>query len=106
MSLAWTFAVERVTGIEHALSAWEAGVLPLNYTRVVVPVGTTPRTSYRKVRGRRDGCGAGSFSDVLLSDRDIRSELESGRVKIDPFDPGMVQPSSVDVRLDRFFRVF
>ena len=28
------FSVERVTGIEPALSAWEADVLPLNYTRV------------------------------------------------------------------------
>jgi dCTP deaminase len=43
---------------------------------------------------------------VLLSDRDIRAELESGRVKIDPYEPVMVQPSSVDVRLDRYFRVF
>jgi dCTP deaminase len=43
---------------------------------------------------------------VLLSDGDIRSEIESGRVKIDPYDPGMVQPCSVDVRLDRYFRVF
>ena len=43
---------------------------------------------------------------MLLSDRDIRAEIESGRVGLDPFDPGMVQPSSVDVRLDRFFRVF
>jgi dCTP deaminase len=43
---------------------------------------------------------------VLLSDRDIRSELGSGRVKIDPFESSMVQPSSVDVRLDRYFRVF
>ena len=43
---------------------------------------------------------------MLLSDRDIRAEIESGRVGLDPFDPGMVQPSSVDVRLDRYFRVF
>jgi len=43
---------------------------------------------------------------VLLSDRDIRAELESGRVGLDPYDPTMIQPSSVDVRLDRFFRVF
>lgn len=43
---------------------------------------------------------------MLLSDRDIRAELGSGRVKIDPYEPGMVQPSSVDVRLDRYFRVF
>ena len=31
--LTWVFVVERVTGIEPALSAWEADVLPLNYTR-------------------------------------------------------------------------
>ncbi|KJK55432.1 MULTISPECIES: dCTP deaminase [Actinomycetes] len=43
---------------------------------------------------------------MLLSDKDIRTEIDKGRVKIDPFDPAMVQPSSIDVRLDRFFRVF
>jgi dCTP deaminase len=43
---------------------------------------------------------------VLLSDRDLRAEIESGRVGVDPYDPGMVQPSSVDLRLDRYFRVF
>jgi dCTP deaminase len=43
---------------------------------------------------------------VLLSDRDIRAELDSGRVKLDPFDAAMLQPSSIDIRLDRFFRVF
>jgi len=48
----------------------------------------------------------GSLAPVLLSDRDIRAELEVGRVVLDPYDPVMVQPSSVDVRLDRFFRVF
>jgi dCTP deaminase len=43
---------------------------------------------------------------VLLSDRDIKAEIDAGRVKVDPFDGAMIQPSSVDVRLDRFFRVF
>ena len=43
---------------------------------------------------------------VLLSDRDIRSEIESGRVVLEPFDSSMIQPSSLDVRLDRFFRTF
>ncbi|GAA1562076.1 dCTP deaminase [Actinomadura kijaniata] len=43
---------------------------------------------------------------MLLSDRDIRAEIQAGRVKIDPFEPEMIQPSSVDVRLDRYFRVF
>jgi len=43
---------------------------------------------------------------VLLSDRDIRTEVESGRVKLDPYSPELIQPSSIDVRLDRYFRVF
>ena len=43
---------------------------------------------------------------MLLSDRDIRAQVESGRVVLDPWDPAMVQPSSVDVRLDRYFRLF
>ena len=43
---------------------------------------------------------------MLLSDGDIRKELESGRVGLEPLDLSMVQPSSIDVRLDRFFRLF
>ena len=43
---------------------------------------------------------------MLLSDRDLHKEIAAGRVRVEPFDPGMIQPSSVDVRLDRFFRVF
>ena len=43
---------------------------------------------------------------MLLSDRDIKAEIQAGRVKVEPFTDAMVQPSSVDVRLDRFFRVF
>ncbi len=43
---------------------------------------------------------------MLLSDRDILAEVEEKRVQLEPFDAEMVQPSSVDVRLDRFFRVF
>lgn len=43
---------------------------------------------------------------MLLSDRDIKAEIDAGRVKVEPFDGAMIQPSSVDVRLDRFFRVF
>ncbi|MDP1719864.1 MAG: dCTP deaminase [Candidatus Nanopelagicaceae bacterium] len=43
---------------------------------------------------------------MLLSDRDIRAQIQDGRVRVEPYDPGMIQPSSVDVRLDRFFRVF
>ena len=43
---------------------------------------------------------------MLLSDRDIRAEIDSGRVVLEPVRPEMVQPSSVDVRLDRYFRVF
>src|SRR3954453_18379969 len=43
---------------------------------------------------------------MLLSDRDLRAEVEAGRIGLDPYEPAMVQPSSIDVRLDRYFRVF
>lgn len=80
-----------MTGIEPAYSAWEADVLPLNYIGgVASEVSTTGRYAAR----------------VLLSDRDIRAEINAGRMGIDPFDDTLVQPSSVDVRLDNLFRVF
>ncbi len=43
---------------------------------------------------------------MLISDRDIRALVAEGRVKLDPWDPAMVQPASIDVRLDRYFRFF
>ena len=43
---------------------------------------------------------------MLLSDRDIRAALASGHLGVDPLDASLVQPSSLDVRLDRYFRVF
>ena len=43
---------------------------------------------------------------MLISDRDIRTEIADKRIVLDPYDPGMVQPSSVDVRIDRYFRLF
>src|SRR5213596_3324612 len=42
----------------------------------------------------------------VLSDRDIRTALESGEIAIRPYDPVDLQPSSVDLHLDRAFRVF
>jgi dCTP deaminase len=43
---------------------------------------------------------------MLLSDRDLKAALASGRLGLAPYDEEMVQPSSIDVRLDRYFRVF
>ena len=43
---------------------------------------------------------------MLLSDRDIKASIAEGRLGLEPYDAGLVQPSSIDVRLDRFFRVF
>ena len=43
---------------------------------------------------------------MVLSDRTIKRLLDEGRIEIDPYDPALMQPSSVDVRVDRFFRVF
>ena len=43
---------------------------------------------------------------MLLSDRDIRARIDAGKIALDPWDPNMVQPASIDVRLDRYFRLF
>src|SRR6266496_4748434 len=43
---------------------------------------------------------------MVLSDRTIRRLLAEGRIRIDPYDEALLQPSSVDVRVDRLFRVF
>ena len=43
---------------------------------------------------------------MLLSDKDIRTQIDAGRVVCEPYEPKMIQPSSIDVRLDKFFRVF
>jgi dCTP deaminase len=42
----------------------------------------------------------------VLSDRDIRAAIEAGEIVIRPYDPQDLQPSSVDLHLDRRFRVF
>ena len=43
---------------------------------------------------------------MLLSDKDIRAQIEAGRIGLDPLSIELIQPSSMDVRLDRFFRLF
>ncbi|NNG35702.1 dCTP deaminase [Nakamurella aerolata] len=43
---------------------------------------------------------------MLLSDRDLRASIDAGRLALDPYDPSLIQPSSIDVRLDRWFRAF
>ena len=61
------------------------------------------RSTQRDAATRRER----STPDVsVLSDRDIRAALEAGEVGIDPYDPADLQPSSVDLHLDRSFRVF
>ncbi len=43
---------------------------------------------------------------MLLSDRDILADIEAKRIVVEPYDEAMIQPSSIDFRLDRYFRVF
>ena len=43
---------------------------------------------------------------MVLSDRSIREEIESGRIVIDPYEQRLVQPSSIDLRVDSSYRVF
>lgn len=107
-----------MTGIEPAYSAWEADVLPLNYIGGVASetsrAGSTPelRPPYAPtglpthLPPAPDTHRCRYARPVLLSDRDIRAEIKSGRLGVDPFDDSLVQPSSVDVRLDNLFRVF
>jgi dCTP deaminase len=56
--------------------------------------------------GRNPLFDNGIFDGVLISDRDIRAEIDSERIVLDPYEAAMVQPSSVDVRIDRYFRLF
>jgi dCTP deaminase len=63
------------------------------------------RLAARADRGR--AAWARAYSPmVLLSDRDLNAEIKQGQLQLDPFEPELVQPSSIDVRLDRWFRVF
>jgi dCTP deaminase len=41
-----------------------------------------------------------------MSDRDIRASIEAGQIGLEPLDMALLQPSSFDVRIDRFFRLF
>ena len=50
--------------------------------------------------------GLATVARVLLSDRDLKAEIAARRFTLAPYDAALVQPSSVDVRLDRYFRVF
>jgi dCTP deaminase len=43
---------------------------------------------------------------MVLSDRTIVSRIAAGDIGIDPYDESLLQPSSVDVRVDKYFRVF
>ena len=60
-----------------------------------------PRSTRWKPRA-----GHYTAASVVLSDRTIKSEIAAGRIVIDPYDERLVQPSSIDVRVDRKFRVF
>lgn len=43
---------------------------------------------------------------MILSDLDLRCEIAAGGLALAPYDPDLIQPASVDVRLDRLFRIF
>jgi dCTP deaminase len=68
-----------------------------------------PQPRYRPGAGQlepRTADPRDTLAAVVLSDRSIRAEIEAGRIDIDPFEERLIQPSSVDVRVDRSFRVF
>ena len=94
---------ERATGIEPAFSAWEADVLPLNYAR-------TPPERGRSATSRPLDTDVVDphyrLARMVLSDHSIREALDAGRIVIDPLGEGSIQPSSVDLHVDRYFRLF
>ena len=89
-------------GIEPPSRAWEARVLPLNHIRATAILqagGIVPARGPRQPPVVR-------FGGMILSDRSILEEIKAGRIEIDPFDETCVQPSSVDLHVDRRFRTF
>src|SRR5699024_4413368 len=66
----------------------------------------TPRTRQNGARCQPSRARSSRVKVVLLSDRDIKAEIAAGRVGLDPLDIELVQPASIDVRLDHFFRLF
>jgi dCTP deaminase len=120
-----------VRGIEPPSLAWEASALPLSYTRkgekslasisdrghagrrFVASRAHRALSPYKpSAHGRSVDCRSRvsprrlNQATVILSDREIRRALEAGRIGIEPFDSQDVQPSSVDLHVDRFFRTF
>jgi dCTP deaminase len=43
---------------------------------------------------------------MLISDKDIKKLIKNASIELTPFDESMIQPASIDVRLDKYFRVF
>src|SRR5690606_5675012 len=64
------------------------------------------RAGRRTRRWSGTKCARETLPDVLLSDRDLTVAIKTGELRLDPFEPELLQPSSIDVRLDRLFRVF
>jgi dCTP deaminase len=65
-----------------------------------------PRDSGGDTPQGPEGDSLPTIPPVILSDRSIRAAIEQGRIQVEPFDPGLIQPSSLDLRVDRHFRVF
>jgi dCTP deaminase len=58
-------------------------------------------------RRKRRACETAPVQTTgVISDGTIRALVESGRVRIEPWDPAMVQPASIDLKLGPSFRVF
>ena len=70
------------------------------------PVGFRGSGVFAYRRRKAGACDGDKEHCVILSDATIRAELKAGRIAIEPFDDANVQPSSVDMHVDRYFRVF
>src|SRR5215475_5426622 len=74
-----------------------------------IAADATPTAPPRKPKGTRsdgNGCHTAPMPDSVLSDGTIRRLVEAGEIVLRPWNPDLVQPASVDLRLGDTFRVF
>jgi dCTP deaminase len=83
-----------------------AGAAPLNRPSVEVDCIDRARGLGRVLGPGTARRTASNLRLMILSDVSLRKAIADGRIGIEPFDAEMIQPSSIDVRVDSQFRVF
>ena len=86
--------------------AWATRCSGLSDASIVFGRGTHPHVPGPARRCARGPVPHYRLSGMVLSDRSIREALSAGHISIDPLDEDCIQPSSVDLHVDQYFRLF